>query len=100
MAVNLNASPLFALGQQAMTANIQHLITEEKLNPRDITRIMYRHVTGDWSEMDADDAKLNVEAVKTGEDRIFSSYTVNGIKLWVITEHDRSVTTVLLPTDY
>ncbi len=59
-----------------------------------------RHQTGDWSEMVEEDQEENMRAVQVGT-RVFSSYKMNsGEKIWVITEHDRSVTTLLLPHEY
>jgi len=59
-----------------------------------------RHVRGDWGDLERTDKNLNTRAVKTG-DRIFSAYhTSKGVKLWVITEADRSSTCVLLPEEY
>ena len=59
-----------------------------------------RHVGGDWGCVGEEDRRLNDEALIQG-DRILSSYrTDRGVKLWVITEADRSSTTVLLPEDY
>ncbi len=47
------------------------------------------------------DRRQNDAALKSGEDRLFSSYQVApGLKLWIITEWDRSVTTLLLPSEY
>lgn len=59
-----------------------------------------RHVTGDWGDLCDEDKAANDEAVKVGT-RVFSSYIVDGqTKIWIITEADRSVTTVLLPSEY
>jgi hypothetical protein len=59
-----------------------------------------RHQSGDWGDLGAEDKALNDEAVKEGL-RILSAYvTRKGIRLWIITEWDRSVTTALLPEDY
>lgn len=59
-----------------------------------------RHVTGDWGELDDEDKKENDFSVKNGF-RILSAYrTSKGVKIWIITEHDRSVTTILLPEEY
>jgi hypothetical protein len=49
--------------------------------------------------MDNEDQQANREAIVEG-DRVFSAYTIHGIKFWVITEADRSVTTILLPSEY
>ncbi|WP_437230220.1 hypothetical protein SH661x_001845 [Planctomicrobium sp. SH661] len=59
-----------------------------------------RHARGDWGDCCLEDAAANDAAVLDG-DRIFSVYhTADGTKIWVITEADRSATTVLLPEDY
>jgi hypothetical protein len=59
-----------------------------------------RHVTGDWSEMVEEDQEENRRSVERGN-RVFSSYKLStNQKLWVITEWDRSVTTLLLPNEY
>jgi hypothetical protein len=92
-----NNVPLFALGRLLMTPGAREAMAEAGQSPREFIR---RHVTGDWGEMSADDRKLNDEALFTCE-RIFSSYkTARGVRLWVITERDRSATTLLLPDEY
>jgi hypothetical protein len=59
-----------------------------------------RHLTGDWGEVDDHDRRENELSVVQGF-RLLSAYTLsNGIKLWVITEADRSATTLLLPSEY
>ena len=65
--------------------------------------LLNRHATGDWGDLDPEDAKLNDAALTSGEDRIFSVYKRDGIpdgKIWIITERDRSATTVLFPSEY
>lgn len=54
----------------------------------------------DWSEMTAEDAYLNRKAVERGGSRIFSAYQYGQQRVWVITEADRSSTTILLPEEY
>ena len=62
--------------------------------------LLSRHASGDWGDICKDDAKLNDAAAK-GEDRILSAYDLpNGGKVWIITEWDRSATTLLLPEEY
>lgn len=61
--------------------------------------LVRRHLEGDWGDLCAGDLKLNDEAV-AGGDRILSAYTVAGLKVYVITEWDRSYTTVLLASEY
>jgi hypothetical protein len=58
-----------------------------------------RHATGDWGELCEYDRRQNEIALRDGN-RILSSYPVGGGKVWIITEADRSVTTILLPEDY
>jgi hypothetical protein len=98
----LTPHPLFELGQLVATpAALDALATsgEEPLP------YIHRHVCGDWIEMDPNDQRANALAVKEGH-RILSAYTLlpltlrNGRKIWLITEWDRSVTTLLLPEDY
>lgn len=60
-------------------------------------RCLKRHLSGDWG--DVEDQKVNDRAIHNGG-RIISSYTLEGKSLWVLTEADRSCTTLLLPSDY
>ena len=59
-----------------------------------------RHASGDWGDVDAEDWTANDEALRIGA-RVFSAYQLDtGARLWIITEADRSATTVLLPEEY
>lgn len=59
-----------------------------------------RHVAGDWGQVDQEDAAANDLALQEGA-RLLSAYkTLKGVKLWVITEADRSSTCILLPDEY
>lgn len=59
-----------------------------------------RHLAGDWGDLSDDDRVANEQALQSG-DRLFSAYTMEGMpKIWVITECDRSATTVLFPDEY
>lgn len=59
-----------------------------------------RHISGDWGDVSEEDRKANDEAIDFGS-RILSSYADrHGIRFWIITEADRSATTILLPEDY
>ena len=61
--------------------------------------LLSRHLVGDWGDVCDEDAFANDTAVTNGF-RILSSYKVDGVKIWIITESDRSVTTFLLPEEY
>ena len=61
--------------------------------------ILRRHMIGDWGDLDEEDREMNERALVHG-DRVLSAYTINGTRLYVITEADRSATTSLLPQEY
>ena len=88
---------LFPLGQTVMTPGAIEVLEGTAESPGDF---IARHQSGDWGEVCADDAQANQEALHQGF-RLMSVYrTAEGKKLWVITEADRSVTTLLLPEEY
>jgi hypothetical protein len=67
---------------------------------RIVIGLLIRHITGDWGDVDSDDQAANDHAVIQSE-RLLSAYRLpDGTKVWVITEADRSATTILLPSDY
>ena len=64
------------------------------------SELLDRHVAGDWGDVCEDDRELNNQAVADGS-RILSAYTLSsGVKIWIITEADRSSTCILLPDEY
>lgn len=88
---------LFPLGETVMTPGALAALVDSATLPGDL---LLRHVAGDWGDVSDHDRKVNDEALRDG-DRLLSSYkTKPGEKIWVITEADRSVTTVLLPDEY
>ena len=93
---------LFKLGQVVMTAGIEALLEGErsKLNGIDLTQLLYRHQCGDDGDVGAEDHEANQLAIKQGDLRVFSVYKLEMVTVWIITEHDRSYTTVLLPEEY
>ncbi|WP_437186538.1 hypothetical protein SH668x_003692 [Planctomicrobium sp. SH668] len=85
---------LFPLGETVITANASlRLTTEEVLSA------LQRHAAGDWGDLCPEDMQTNDEALRHGG-RLFSAYGSGSHRFWIITECDRSVTTVLLPEDY
>mgnify|MGYP001605219110 CR=1 FL=1 len=118
--------PRFPLGQLVATPGALHLLALVGISPH---TLLQRHVCGDWGELDDTDRSENELALIHGS-RLFSSYSlrrplaaavgadigtgtdanpdphagiaspVDGDKLWIITEADRSVTTLLLPSEY
>ncbi len=85
----------FPFGQIVATPNVlAHVPNEELL------KALRRHLQGDWGTLDSEDREANERALKHGG-RLFSAYQSNqNVKFWIITEADRSVTTMLLPEDY
>jgi hypothetical protein len=86
---------LFPMGEFYTTQGVI-----DTLDTADILSALRRHLSGDWGDLCDEDKKANDEALRLG-DRLFSSYhAVDGTKFWIITERDRSLTTVLLPSEY
>lgn len=86
---------MFPLGKVVATRN-----AVSSIDNIDITIALKRHSSGDWGELCKEDKMLNDEALLT-QQRLLSSYmSSTGTKFWIITEADRSITTVLLPEDY
>ncbi len=88
---------LFDLGSVVATPGALDLLDRTATNAADL---LHRHQSGDWGTLPPEDAALNDYSV-THEGRVLSSYPLNGSeRLWIITEWDRSVTTLLLPSEY
>lgn len=87
---------LFEPGHITATPGALDLLTKFNIDSRDLLR---RHLTGDWGLLSEQDAKENELSIQHGF-RIWSSYPVGDDKVWVITEADRSATTLLLPSEY
>lgn len=85
----------FRLGQTVSTPGSLRAIP-----PDEMLRAMQRHAAGDWGDCDPEDWAENELSLREGF-RLFSVYHSSaGTKFWIITEADRSVTTVLLPEEY
>jgi hypothetical protein len=94
---NNTKQALFPLGQVVATPGALAALLEAGQSPLEF---LVRHVTGDWGELPSEDVKENEYSLQHGL-RLFSAYkTAKDEKLWVITEWDRSVTTLLLPSEY
>jgi hypothetical protein len=87
----------FRLGKTVITPGALRCFVEAEENP---ATFLHRHVTGDGGEVDEADKQENELSVKEGF-RILSAYTLkSGVKVWVISESDRSLTKILLPEEY
>jgi hypothetical protein len=89
--------PLFSLGEVVVTpgALTAFVIAQEYITP-----YLARHQHGTWGDLDPHDIRANEQALKHGA-RLLSAYQLrDDTKIWIITEADRSSTTVLLPEEY
>ena len=85
----------FPLGRIVATRNALSTVV-----PSDVVTCLAKHASGDWGELTEDDKLMNELALVDGN-RLVSAYRdAKGTKFWIITEADRSATTVLLPEDY
>lgn len=84
----------FTLGQLVTTAN-----AASRLSTEEVMTGLRRHACGDWGDLSPEDTLANDAALQQGG-RLFSAYGFGACRFWVITDADRSVTTILLPEDY
>jgi len=87
----------FSLGQVVATPGALKALEEAGQSP---AFFLEKHAAGDWGTVNDEDKRLNDEALVTGG-RLLSAYkTLRGVRLWIITEADRSSTCCLLPSEY
>lgn len=88
---------LFLPGQIVATPGALRTLEEKKVDAR---MLLGRHQSGDWGTVPSEDRRANDWSVRNGG-RILSSYPLDeDQRVWIITEADRSVTTILLPDEY
>jgi len=89
--------PKFSLGRIVATPGALEAVQQANQNPFEFIQ---RHQSGDWGELCEEDKRENEFSLKNGF-RLLSAYrTLHDVKVWIITEADRSVTTLLLPHEY
>jgi len=101
----MSENPLFPTGQVLCTPSAWQ---EIKRNKADISALLNRHVSGDWSDMCDGDGEENRHAIEKGyfisSSYIIATHTLDtcalSTKIWIITEGDRSSTMILLPEEY
>ena len=91
----------FDLGQTFVTKGVWDAIGNNVGDFITMNVCLSKHHNGDWGNLDEEDKMLNDIAVEDGG-RILSAYEIgeNKVKIWIITEADRSYTTILLPEEY
>jgi hypothetical protein len=88
---------LFLLGDLVATPGALDALERNGIVPM---RLVSRHMRGDWGDVPPDDAAANTDALRIGA-RLLSNYPLpDGARIWIITEADRSATTLLLPEEY
>jgi len=97
MLTDKQLQPKFALGSIVATPSAVQAIEDSGQSP---SFFLSRHVRADWGEVCEEDKQLNDQALIDG-DRLLSAYrTLKNVRIWAITEADRSATTLLLPEEY
>jgi hypothetical protein len=88
--------PLFSLGRLTATQAALNFLERVDHQPLSLLR---RHVTGDWGDINGTDNEANKQSIMDGS-RILSAYVFGSEKVYVITEGDRSITTILMASEY
>ncbi len=93
----MTTTTLLELGQLCMTPGAQELFANP--DAPSMISLVQRHQRHDWGDLEDEDKQLNDESVERGM-RVMSAYNTEVGRVWIVTEDDRSVTTVLLPREY
>ena len=93
-------SKYFDLGQLVMTFRVADTLAEDVFFAREVISAVRRYCNMEWDEMCPEDRFINYRAIIKGNDRIFASYKTSAGKIYIITECDRSATTVLFADEY
>ena len=90
----------FGLGQVVMTNGIGAKMKDNEQFAKFIAKSFIRHCNGDWGDLCDEDKAMNDSAVANNDDRILSRYEYDGEPIYIITEWDRSATTILFADEY
>lgn len=88
------------IGRLLATAGVMAKCEAEPTFAAFVSESFRRHAAGDWGELSQDDKDANDVALADNDGRVFSAYTGGPEKIWLITEADRSLTTILFPDEY
>lgn len=88
------------LGKTVMTGGVNNKIAESEKFAREIKICMEKYITCDWGDLCNEDKEMNDNALINGNDRILAAYDTSEGKVYIITEHDRSATTILFADEY
>lgn len=90
----------FNLGKTVVTRGIADAMEINKKFSHQVKEALGKYVKCDWGDTCKEDAAMNNKAAKDGDDRILAVYHTCEGDIWIITEWDRSVTTILFPSEY
>ena len=93
----------FELGKLVVTRGVHDLMEVDEHFMSFVQMSLSRHMSCDWGDLCESDAKQNEEALKNSDARLFSAYKYDHVpdgKIWIITEWDRSATTILFSSEY
>ena len=101
MTEKLNTASVFTLGKVVFTRGVNDLIADNEQFAKFVMESLGRHSRGDWGELSQEDKQANEYSLNKYL-RILSAYgpDISGPKIWIITEADRSATTILFPEEY
>lgn len=105
MSIPVIPTTLFELGRHVATRGVVQFFEGESAKDGStsyvvIAKLILRHASGDWGNLSADDKAANDEALQSGG-RLLSAYQINAVeRVYIITEADRSATTVMLSSEY
>ena len=96
----VNMTVAINMGRLLMTRGVNDLVAEDEAFAKFVMSSLTRHRSGDWGNLTDEDKQENELSLKAGY-RLLSAYESEGLpKIWIITEADRSATTILFPDEY
>ena len=94
-----NDADKFHPGRLVLTMAVNETISINEEFSVFVLESVRRHITGDWGDVSSEDAQCNNQALES-EQRIFSAYRHGEHRIWIITEANREITTILFPNEY
>ncbi len=88
------------LGKLVMTRGINNCIADDGNFAKEVLKALSRYKNHDWGKLCEEDKQMNDEAIKNGNDRVLAAYETSQGKIYIITEYDRSYTTILFSHEY
>ena len=97
----MKAGIIGEIGETFITSHLNEVLQDNPKAQKEIQKAFNRYIMGDWGNLDKEDKELNDNAVKyPNSDRILAAYKLSIGKIYIITEQDRSYTTLLFASDY